>query len=112
MKKRRTKRLRKKLYMDEFAVFGFVVSLRLNTDNDQELSVFMESFAGFAESRELLVGGGGIQNIELVISSALRYGSATDLDIAAVKEWFSKRSEAEITDMGSLVDLHQIDSVE
>ncbi|WP_407331975.1 50S ribosome-binding protein YggL [Enterovibrio sp. 27052020O] len=109
MPKQRSKRLRKKLYLDEFAVSGFVVSLKLNTDKDDELDDFIESFANFSESRLLLVGGGGITRIELVIGSALRYGSATEQDRVKVKDWLNERDEVELIDVGQLVDLHQLE---
>lgn len=104
----RSKRLRKKLYLDEFAVFGFVISLKLNTDSDDMLDAFIESLADFAESRHLLVGGGGINSIELVVGSSLRFGSATDQDRLAIKQWIESREEADIVDIGALVDLHQL----
>lgn len=112
MPTQRSKRLRKKLYLDEFAVFGFVISLKLNTDNDNELDSFIESLADFAESRHLLVGGGGMSNIELVFGSALRYGSATEADRQAIAVWIKERSEVELTDLGPLVDLHQLELAE
>ncbi|MBV7298982.1 50S ribosome-binding protein YggL [Enterovibrio paralichthyis] len=109
MPSQRSKRLRKKLYLDEFAVFGFLISLKLNTDSDDELDTFIESLADFAESRHLLVGGGGMSNIELVIGSALRYGSATEQDRESIKEWIEERNEVDLLELGPLVDLHQLE---
>ncbi|MEZ9527249.1 50S ribosome-binding protein YggL [Enterovibrio norvegicus] len=105
----RSKRLRKKLYLDEFVVFGFVISLKLNTDNDEQLEEFIESLAYFAESRHLLVGGGGEDRIELVVGSSLRFGSATDHDRLAIKQWVESREEADVVDIGALVDLHLLE---
>ncbi|CZF84247.1 hypothetical protein GCE9029_04294 [Grimontia celer] len=112
MSSQRSKRLRKKLYLDEFAVFGFVIGLKLNTESDEELDAFIESLADFAESRHLLVGGGGMSDIELVIGSALRYGSATEQDRKSIQEWIEERNEVELLDLGPLVDLHQLEFVD
>ncbi|KXF82231.1 50S ribosome-binding protein YggL [Enterovibrio coralii] len=109
MPSQRSRRLRKKLYLDEFAVFGFVLTLKLNTDDDEALDHFIESLADYAESRHLLVGGGGMTNIELVIGSALRYGSATEQDRESIKAWIEERDEAELVELGPLLDLHQIE---
>ncbi|WP_028023414.1 50S ribosome-binding protein YggL [Enterovibrio calviensis] len=112
MPSQRSKRLRKKLYLDEFAVFGFVISLKLNTENDEELDAFIESLADFAESRHLLVAGGGMSDIELVVGSALRYGSATAQDRESIKVWIDDRSEVELLELGELVDLHQLEQTD
>ncbi|PKF50145.1 50S ribosome-binding protein YggL [Enterovibrio nigricans] len=112
MPSQRSRRLRKKLYLDEFSVFGFVITLKLNTDDDEALDNFIESLADYAESRHLLVGGGGMKNIELVIGSALRYGSATEQDRELLKAWIEEREEAELIAMGPLLDLHQIEFAE
>lgn len=109
MPSQRSKRLRKKLYLDEFAVFGFVVTLKLNTESDEALDAFIESLADFAESRHLLVGGGGLNNIELVIGSALRYGSATEKDRESIRTWIEERNEVELLELGPLIDLHQLE---
>lgn len=53
-----------------------------------------------------------MNRIELVIGSALRYGSATEQDREAIKAWIDERKEAELLDIGPLVDLHQVEFTE
>ncbi|RXJ65419.1 hypothetical protein CS022_24785 [Veronia nyctiphanis] len=104
----RSRRLRKKLYVDEFAVFGFSINLHLNTDSDDTLDTFINDLMQFADSRHLLIGGGGLNDIELVFGSALRYGSVTEQDRDAVKGWIEARDEVSITSLGDVVDLNTL----
>ncbi|MFD2176553.1 YggL family protein [Veronia pacifica] len=104
----RSRRLRKKLYLDEFAVFGFSVNLHLNTDSDDALDSFIDELVMFADSRHLMIGGGGMKEIELVFGSSLRYGSATEQDREAVKLWLEARDEVSVISLGELVDLNTV----
>ncbi|GAA3934005.1 YggL family protein [Litoribacillus peritrichatus] len=95
---KRSRRLRKKLFVDEFAVKGFGFSCSVNTNNEQELDQFFDGLLDLVESRNLQIGGGGNEGtFEGYVSSAKRYGSATEEDKSALTDWLA--AQANVTDV-------------
>lgn len=87
----RSKRLRKKLYLDEFAVFGFGVSALSAYQGVQPYNQFIDEFLEYIESRGLLFGGGGRpESFEGFVVSNQRYGSPTDDDRKAIQAWLQQ----------------------
>ncbi|MFT2109593.1 YggL family protein [Marinomonas sp. 2405UD68-3] len=105
MKDKRSRRLRKKLYLGEFAIKGFEYSCELNINTDAEFDAFFERFLDVLEERKLCMGSGGdLTSLTGFICSELRYGSATDDDLAAMEAWLNSESVVSNVTMGELVD--------
>lgn len=86
----RSRRLRKKLYLDEFAVFGFECDCKINVEIGAEFDAFIDDFVDFLDSRQLIAGGGGSpDDFAMFVMSAARYESATEADLEAVKDWLN-----------------------
>ncbi len=87
---KRSRRLRKKLYIDEYSVLGFEVSFRFENIDESSFDSFFDGICSFTESRNLIMGGaGGSDTFTLYISSHDRYGSATEEDRSAFQTWLS-----------------------
>jgi len=96
--KPRSKRLRKKLYVDEFAVTGFGFQGRFVADSDELLDPFFDGLVELMNTRKLMIVGGTNEELfEAYLSSSDRYGSATEDDRKAVIEWLD--GQTRITDV-------------
>lgn len=87
----RSRRLRKKLHLDEFQELGFDVETELKgplagTAEEELLIAFIE---GVIEPRGLIYGGG----VACGYVCKAGGGSATDEDRSAVQAWLQARSE-------------------
>jgi len=101
----KSRRLQKKLYLGEFAEYGFMLSCKLALTDEHAFSVFLESVINQVEQRDLVMAGGGDKTqFEAFIWSAHRYGSATQDDIAAVTAWFNTQSQVSQLKTSELVD--------
>ncbi len=56
---KRSRRLRKKLYVNEYRVYGFEVSLSFKEMDESALDPFLDEIVNFVESRNLMIAGGG-----------------------------------------------------
>jgi uncharacterized protein YggL (DUF469 family) len=82
----RSRRLRKKLYVGEFAIMGFDFRCKINIESETEFEAFLEAFADAAESKNLLISLDNIDELfEGFVTSHDRYGSATEEDRAAIE---------------------------
>ena len=103
----RNRRLRKKLYLDEFKVMGFDFSCTINYDSEEKYDAFLERFADLAEERNLIISIGGEDNhFEGFVSSGERYGSATDDDIKAVTTELAAHDIISEVVIGDLIDAY------
>jgi len=101
----RSKRLRKKLYLDEFAVFGFEFRCKINIDSEDEYEQFFDSFADLVDSRNLFVSVDGDKDtLEGFVSSAGRYESATEDDKKAINDALASYKILSDVVIGELVD--------
>jgi uncharacterized protein YggL (DUF469 family) len=101
----KSRRLRKKLYLDEFAMLGFEFSCSLNAKSSDDFDSLLSQLVDFVESRDLSMGGGG--NTELFsafICSDRRYGSATDEDRDSISAWLDKQEGISNITVSKLVD--------
>jgi len=75
----KNRRLRKKLYLDEFAVMGFDFSCKLNAESGLDPEQFFDTLIDFIDGQELMIDIGG-SKLEFVgyVTTAARYGSATE----------------------------------
>lgn len=86
------RRLRKKLYLGEFAVKGFEFSISLSKLSKEQVEAFFDSLLLFIESRSLLVGGGGEQDkFSCYVLPNARYNSATEEDRTVVEQWLKSQ---------------------
>lgn len=101
--KNRSRRLRKKLYLDEFAMMGFEFSCKIDLKQEAEFDTLFDALAELIYSRNLLVDGGGNEDgFEGYIISGERYESATDEDRKAIEEWLKAQpgvSDVEVDDL-------------
>ena len=107
MKSNMKRRLRKKLYLGEFAVLGFEFSCTLNLDTEDAYDSWLDQLIEFIERRDLCMGGRGNTNsFSGFICSAHRYNSAIDEDREAVKNWLESSGGASNIVIGGLVDAY------
>jgi len=102
---KRSRRLRKKLYVNEYTVYGFEVSLSFKEMDESALDPFLDEIVDFVESRNLMIaGGGGIDVFDTFVSSSDRYGSASEEDRHALSKWLEEKSLLKNVEVGDLVD--------
>ena len=101
MSKRCSRRLRKKLRIQEFQELGFEIRVQFTAINVQVSDSLLDDFLDcVVEPRRLAFGGslpGGF------ICAASR-GSATEEDRHAVNKWLGSRPEIIAAEIGELVD--------
>lgn len=103
----RSKRLRKKLFLDEFATYGFELECEFKEElPEDQLSTFVDSFFIDAISAKGLAFGGGLSSKRLsgFIVSSKRYGSTTETDKNLLKTWLSAQPEVAKVEIGEIID--------
>lgn len=104
---KRSRRLRKKLYVDEYMVLGFEVSFTIKALDETTFDSFFMEFIDFVESRNLMMGSaGGSEVFSVFISSFERYGSASEEDRRAFVNWLAERDFVENAVVGELTDAY------
>ena len=99
----KTRRVQKKLYLGEFAVYGFEVSGKIAKESD--FDNFFDDFMEFIESRNLCFGGGYTKNFfDGFITSIERYGSANEEDRQEIESWLSSQDSLSDIKVDGLVD--------
>ncbi|EJY4342147.1 YggL family protein [Vibrio cholerae] len=107
MAKNRSRRLRKKLYSDEFTVYGISVSCDLIIDKASEYDVFIDEFIDFVETRNLMLGGGASHSkFDCFVVAEGRYDSVTEDDRVAIETWFINKPECANVEVSTLVDVN------
>jgi uncharacterized protein len=103
----RTRRLRKKLYVDEFAVFGFEVSFDFaQADDPVAVDQFLDGFVDFVESRHMLIGGGINQGGSFFVVREGRYDSSTQNDIEVLTLWLKNQAHVSNVVHSGLIDAY------
>jgi uncharacterized protein len=98
--RRRSKRLRKRLRIDEFKEYGFAVSFRMSEDiSPKDRDAFWTSFIELIEGRDLAFGGG-----EEGYVTKFGRGSATEEDRNAIRVWLEAKSGVRNVVLGPLED--------
>ena len=101
----RSRRLRKKLFLHDFAVYGFSLTCKLTEPENEVIDKFIDEFVTFLGIRGLAVGGGySNQNFEAFVCSAARYGSPTEADVKAVTLFLDNRPIVADLKISGLVD--------
>lgn len=102
MSTNRSRRLRKKLRVDEFQELGFDVSWTFNDSvSEQEIDGLVDQFiVQIIEPRNLGFHGGGHKEWEGIIATQT-IGKCSDEDRAAVNEFWAKQavSNVEVTEL-------------
>jgi len=102
---KRSRRLRKKLYVNEYRVYGFEVSLSFKEMDESALDPFLDEMVDFVGSRNLMIaGGGGIDVFDAFVSSSDRYGSTSEEDRRVFSNWLKEKSLIKNVELGDLVD--------
>lgn len=102
----RSRRLRKKLYVDEFAIMGFEFTCKVDIDSDTQFEAFLEAFADVAEDKNLLISlDNDDEQFEGFVTSHDRYGSATEEDKAAIEAVLLAHSIVSDVEVSKLVDV-------
>lgn len=98
----RSRRLRKKLHLDEFQELGFDVETALKEPlvGNAEAALLIAFIEGVIEPRGLIYGGG----LSCGYVCRAGGGSATDEDRAAVRDWLQARAEFGSVTVGELSD--------
>ncbi len=103
----RSRRLRKKLYLDEFAVSGFECACKIDVEIGAEFDAFIDDFVDFLDSQNLIAGGGGSPaDFAMFVMSAKRYQSTSEADREAVKNWLSNHALVSTIVTGELVNAY------
>ncbi len=105
LNKSRSKRLRKKLRIDEFQELGFNLSVSLKDDLDAEsLEAFVDEFIFEAIENNGLVFGGGFNKDLSGFAALEKRGSVTVSHVAKVKSWLDSQPCVTNIRFGELVD--------
>ena len=100
----KNRRIRKKLYLDEFAIKGFEVSFDLSGESE-ELNDFIWELVELIEANGMDIGGSGdTTSWNGFVLSSERYGSPTEENIKTVEDWLNAKSFISNVVMGELVD--------
>jgi len=104
---KQNKRLRKKLYLEEFSVLGFEVTFTLTSEDDAVFDGVFNELVSFMESQQLIMNitADGSQ-FYLYVSSHYRYDSATDANREAVAEFLNKQSVLADVNVAALSDAY------
>ncbi|MFT5117511.1 MAG: hypothetical protein ACI9NY_001040 [Kiritimatiellia bacterium] len=101
----RSNRLRKKLYLDEFAILGFEFTCKVSMESESEYDAFFQRFAVLVEARNLYINLDGDADCFVgFVTSADRYGNATAEDKKAIENALSDNKMISDLSVGDLVD--------
>jgi uncharacterized protein YggL (DUF469 family) len=103
----RSKRLRKKLHVDEFAVLGFEVSFDFALIGDaQAVDQFLDNIIDLVETSGLLIGGGINTSSSFFVMKERRYESTSQQDMDTLAHWLKQRAHVSNVVCGGLVDAY------
>lgn len=103
----KSRRLRKKLFLDEFAVMGVELDCNLTCKKESELAIIMDDFFVYVDTLNLCIGGGGdLTSFAGFISSHERYGSVTESDRTSISNWLKEQSIVSDFKISELVDVN------
>lgn len=105
MTTRKSRRLRKKLYLDEFAAMGVELDCNLICKDESELEIIMDDFVVYVETLNLCISGGGdLNSFAGFISSQERYGSVAESDRSSITNWLKDQKVVSEFNVGELID--------
>ncbi|MBL4830408.1 MAG: YggL family protein [Aliivibrio sp.] len=102
---KRNRRLRKKLFLAEFAVLGFEINCKIDNAFSEDFDLFLDNFVEFIELRNLVTGAGASETtFSAFVCADGRYDSATAEDVKAVEQWLTAQDFCKEVSVGELVD--------
>ncbi|BCG14522.1 MULTISPECIES: YggL family protein [Vibrio] len=104
----KSRRIRKKLFLGEFAILGFEISCETDINDFDRYDAFVDDFIDYIDELGLCFGGGGLELFEGFLCSTNRYGSATKEQKAQVIKWLEARPEVKSAQAGELVDANYL----
>ncbi|MGR5450077.1 YggL family protein [Vibrio sp. PNB22_3_1] len=104
----KNRRLRKKLFLGEFAILGFDISCETDINDFDRYDAFVDDFIDYIDGLGLCFGGGGLELFEGFLCSIERYSSATEEQKAQVVAWLQARPEINSVKAGELVDANYL----
>ncbi|TMP02695.1 hypothetical protein CWC11_17200 [Pseudoalteromonas sp. S3178] len=103
----RSKRLRKKLYLDEYAMLGFSFQCNLTLKDQIQFDIFLDDLLGLIAARDLVLGGGGnAKYFNAFITSSKRYASPKNEDVSFIEAWLLANNKVSNISVGKLVDVN------
>ena len=101
----RNRRLQKKLYLGDWAILGFEFSFKLTDASDEQYEAFFNSLEELVNAEELYISlDNNSEAFEGSVTSAHRYGNATEEDRAAIETLLKSHSIVSDVKVGELVD--------
>ena len=108
--KNKSKRVQKKLFIGEYAVFGFEISGQFTQGDESGFDSCFDDFIDFVESRNLCFGGGYTgKEFDAFITAIDFRISTTEDDRQAIKGWLSSQDKLSNIVVGELVDANYED---
>lgn len=108
MEKNRSKRLRKKLFVNEFTKYGFEFKSTLNNHDDTESAALFHHFFEFLQQRGLTFFGGiSDDDFDGLVLSCERYGSPTKDDRERIQQWLTEQPQCSEISIGELTDVNK-----
>ncbi|MBB1315940.1 MULTISPECIES: YggL family protein [Aliivibrio] len=104
----KNRRIRKKLYLGEFAILGFELSCKTEFKDFDQYDVFVDEFIDYINSIDLCFCGGGLELFEGFVCSTERYDSATAEQQLLVANWLDSRPEVSKVEISELVDANYL----
>lgn len=101
----KNKRLRKKLYLGEFAIKGFEMTCNIDIQDSKQYNTFIDALLDVVESNNLLLGGGGEEEFDAFVCSNQRYGSVSEEDRLKIEAWLTAQPKVSNVAVGQLVDV-------
>lgn len=101
----RNRRQRKKLHLDEWAILGFEFSCQLDKASETEYGLFFDALKELVSTQHLYMTiENDSESFAGFVTSADRYGNATEEDRTAVETLMKSHSIVKDIKMGKLVD--------
>ena len=101
----RNKRQLKKMYMGEWAILGFEFNFQLTEASEQQYELFFTSLEELVNTEELYISlDNNGELFEGTVTSAERYGSATEENRAAIEALLNSHNFVSEVKVGGLVD--------
>lgn len=101
----RKRRIRKKLHLDEWAILGFDFSCKLSVASEADYTLFFNNLAELVNTQHLYINlDNDGELFEGFVTSADRYGNATEEDSATVEAVLNSHAIVSEVKVGRLVD--------
>lgn len=101
----RNRRIRKKLYLDEWAILGFEFSYKLAEASEAQYELFFNSLEALVNTQNLYINlDNDSESFAGSVTSAERYGNATEEDRAAIEALLNGNAIVDEVKVGALVD--------